>query len=93
MWQVAGSAAQARHNASLLEAERKVEILHTLVNVSQEIASTLNQERVLEAIVNQPQRVIPYDRGAIALEDRGRLRIKAISSPLAMRSVRDCCLS
>ena len=77
--QVSGSAAQALHNASLLEAERKVEILHTLVNVSQEIASTLNQERVLEAIVNQPQRVIPYDRGAIALEERGALRIKAIS--------------
>jgi len=77
--QVSGSAAQALHNASLLEAERKVEILHTLVSVSQEIASTLNQERVLEAIVNQPQRVIPYDRGAIALEEPGGLRIKAIS--------------
>ena len=77
--QVSGSAAQALHNASLLEAERKVEILHTLVSVSQEIASTLNQERVLEAIVNQPQRVIPYDRGAIALDERGSLRIKAIS--------------
>jgi transcriptional regulator with GAF, ATPase, and Fis domain/multidrug efflux pump subunit AcrA (membrane-fusion protein) len=77
--QVAGSAAQALHNASLLEAERKVEILATLVSVSQEIASTLNQDRVLEAIVNQPQRVIPYDRAAIALEERGSLRIKAIS--------------
>ena len=77
--QVSGSAAQALHNASQLEAERKVEILHTLVSVSQEMASTLNQERVLEAIVNQPQRVIPYDRGAVALEERGTLRIKAIS--------------
>jgi len=77
--QVAGSAAQALHNASLLEAERKVEILATLVSVSQEIASTLNQDRVLEAIVNQPQRVIPYDRAAIALEEHGSLRIKAIS--------------
>jgi RND family efflux transporter MFP subunit len=77
--QVSGSAAQALHNASLLEAERKVEILHTLVSVSQEIASTLNQDRVLEAVVNQPQRIIPYDRGAIALEERGSVRIKAIS--------------
>jgi RND family efflux transporter MFP subunit len=82
--QVSGSAAQALHNASLLEAERKVEILHTLVSVSQEIASTLNQERVLEAIVNQPQRVIPYDRGAIALEERGALRIKAISGTVQL---------
>ncbi len=84
--QVSGSAAQALHNASLLEAERKVEILHTLVSVSQEIASTLNQERVLEAIVNQPQRVIPYDRGAIALEERGALRIKAISGTPQLNS-------
>lgn len=82
--QVAGSGAQALHNASLLEAERKVEILHTLVSVSQEIASTLNQERVLEAVVNQPQRVIPYDRGAIALEERGALRIKAISGTVQL---------
>lgn len=82
--QVAGSAGQALHNASLLEAERKVEILHTLVSVSQEIASTLNLERVLEAIVNQPQRVIPYDRGAIALEERGSLRIKAISGVMQL---------
>ena len=82
--QVSGSAAQALHNASLLEAERKLEILHTLVNVSQEIASTLNQDRVVEAIVNQPQRVIPYDRGIIALEERGRLRVRAVSGTLQL---------
>ncbi len=73
------TASNALHNASLLEAERKVEILHTLVSVSQEIASTLNQDRVVEAIVNQPQRVIPYNRAAMALEGRGALHIKAIS--------------
>jgi len=78
------TASNALHNASLLEAERKVEILHTLVSISHEIASTLNQERVLQAIVNQPQRVIPYDRGAIALEERGRLRIKAISGTVQL---------
>jgi RND family efflux transporter MFP subunit len=77
--QVASSAAQALHNASLLQAERKIEILQTLVSVGQEISSTLNQERVLQAVVNQPQLVIPYDRAAIALEERNRLTIKAIS--------------
>lgn len=77
--QVAGSAAQALHNSSLLQAERKVEILQTLVSVGQEISSTLNQERVLQAIVNQPQLVIPYDRAAIALEQRNRLTIQAAS--------------
>ena len=77
--QVAGSAAQALHNSSLLQAERKIEILQTLVSVGQEIGSTLNQERVLQAIVNQPQLVIPYDRAAIALEQRNRLTIQAVS--------------
>jgi RND family efflux transporter MFP subunit len=77
--QVAASAAQALHNSSLLEAERKIEILQTLVSVGQEIGSTLNLERVLQAIVNQPQLVIPYERAAIAMEQRGRLTIQAIS--------------
>jgi len=77
--QVASSAAQALHNSSLLQAERKIEILQTLVSVGQEIGSTLNQDRVLQAIVNQPQLVIPYERAAIALEQRNRLAIQAIS--------------
>lgn len=79
MLQVSGSAAQALHNASLLEAERKVEILQTLVQVSAEITSTLNLERVLRAVVNGPGAVIPYERAAIALEQSGRLQLKAIS--------------
>ena len=77
--QVAGSAAQALHNSSLLQAERKIEILQTLVSVGQEIGSTLNQQRVLQAIVNQPQLVIPYERAALALEQRNRLTIQAVS--------------
>ncbi|HEX4038447.1 MAG TPA: efflux RND transporter periplasmic adaptor subunit [Acidobacteriaceae bacterium] len=77
--QVAESAAQALHNSSLLEAERKIEVLQTLVSVGQEIGSTLNQQRVLQAIVDQPQLVIPYERAAIALEQKGRLTIQAIS--------------
>ena len=77
--QVAASAAQALHNSSLLQAERKIEVLQTLVSVGQEIGSTLNQQRVLQAIVNQPQLVIPYERAALALEQRNRLTIQAVS--------------
>ena len=61
------TASNALHNASLLLAERKVEILETLNNVSHEITSTLNLERMLQTIVNAPQSVIPYDRASIAL--------------------------
>ncbi len=76
---MAQSASTALHNASLLLAERKVEILETLVTVSHEITSTLNLERMLQTIVNAPQAVIPYERAAIALETRGRFKLSAVT--------------
>ncbi len=76
---IAETAANALNNAGLLQAERKVEILETLVKVSAEITSTLDLDRVLDAIVTGPAAVIPYERAAIALEERGRLKIRAVS--------------
>ncbi len=77
--EVAGSAAQALHNSSLLQAERKIEILQMLVAVSQEITSTLDRQQVLKAVVDQPARIFSYERAAIALAERGTFRIKAVS--------------
>jgi RND family efflux transporter MFP subunit len=74
-----GTASNALHNASLLLAERKVEILETLNTVSHEITSTLNLDRMLQTIVNAPQAIIPYERAAIALEQRGRFKLSAIT--------------
>jgi len=76
---LAESAAIALHNASLLAAERKVEVLETLVTVSHEITSTLNLERMLQTIVNAPQAVIPYERAAVALEQRGKYKLSAVT--------------
>ena len=76
---IADTAAGALHNASLLEAERKIEILETLVEVSQEITSTLNLTRVLQVLVNAPQRIMAYDRAAVALGEPGKLQVRAIS--------------
>jgi len=73
------TASNALHNASLLQSERKVEVLQTLVAVSGEITSTLNLDRVLQAVVSHTQAIIPFDRAAIALEQRGALQLKAIS--------------
>jgi RND family efflux transporter MFP subunit len=81
---VTETAASALHNASLLMAERKVEILETLVTVSHEITSTLNLERMLQTIVNAPQAVIPYERAAIALEQRGRFKLSAVTGVLQL---------
>ena len=73
------TASNALHNASLLIAERKVEILETLNAVSHEITSTLNLERMLQTIVNAPQAVIPYERAALALEQNGRFKLSAVT--------------
>jgi RND family efflux transporter MFP subunit len=73
------TASTALHNASLLLAERKVEVLETLNTVSHEITSTLNLERMLQTIVNAPQAVIPYQRAAIVLEQNGRFKLSAVT--------------
>jgi RND family efflux transporter MFP subunit len=73
------TASNALHNADLLQAERKVEVLEALVKVSGEITSTLDLDRVLQAIVNEPATVVPYERAAIALDQRGRVKIRAVS--------------
>lgn len=76
---VAETVSSALKNASLMNAERKLEILEALVQVSSEITSTLRLERLLQIIVNSPQNVLPYQRSAIALDYRGKLQLKAIS--------------
>lgn len=76
---LAETAAQALINANLLQTERKVQILQTLVKVSTELASTLDLERVLQALVHLPGAVLPYERAAIALEQRGKLQLRAVS--------------
>ncbi len=80
------TASSALHNASLLLAERKVEILETLVSVSQEITSTLDLDRVLQAVVNTPNQVIPYERAALALEQHGKLKLRAVSGQLELNT-------
>jgi RND family efflux transporter MFP subunit len=76
---IAETAVGALHNASLLMAERKVEILEALVKTSGEITSTLDLDRVLQAIVNGPAAVVPYERAGIALDQRGGIQLKAVS--------------
>jgi len=84
MMSVAETVASALKNASLLHAERKLEILRALVAVSGEITSTLRLDRLLGIIVNSPQNVLPYERCAIALDQRGKLQLKAVSGMAAL---------
>jgi transcriptional regulator with GAF, ATPase, and Fis domain len=79
MMSMAETIANALKNATLMLAERKLEILKALVHVSGEITSTLRLDRLLGIIVNSPQDVLPYERCAIALDQRGKLQLKAVS--------------
>lgn len=76
---MAETVSSALKNASLMHAERKLAILEALVHVSSEITSTLRLDRLLQIIVNSPQNVLPYELAAIALDNRGRLQLKAVS--------------
>ena len=76
---IAETVSSALKNASLMFAERKLEILEALVHVSSEITSTLRLDRLLQIIVNGPQTVLPFELCAIALDNRGRLQLKAVS--------------
>ena len=76
---MAETVSSALKNASLMHAERKLAILEALVHVSSEITSTLRLDRLLQIIANSPQNVLPYELCAIALDNRGRLQLKAIS--------------
>ncbi|HEX3969015.1 MAG TPA: GAF domain-containing protein [Edaphobacter sp.] len=76
---IAETVSSALKNASLMFAERKLEILEALVRVSSEITSTLRLDRLLQIIVNSPQSVLPFELCAIALDNRGRLQLKAVS--------------
>jgi len=76
---MAETVSSALKNASLMHAERKLAILEALVHVSSEITSTLRLDRLLQIVVNSPQNVLPYELCAIALDNRGRLQLKAVS--------------
>ncbi|HKF51772.1 MAG TPA: GAF domain-containing protein [Candidatus Acidoferrales bacterium] len=69
----------AIHNANLLKAERKLNVLDALLNISREITSTLDLDHVLTTVVHQASTVVPFDRCAIGLFDRDRFLLGAVS--------------
>jgi RND family efflux transporter MFP subunit len=77
-------AVRALHNARQYEAEKKVAELDALLTVSREITSTLDLDKVMHAIVNSTAALVRYDRCAIGIQDRGRLRLGAVSGILEL---------
>jgi len=79
---LARQAVRALHNARQYEAQKKVEELDALLTVSREITATLDLDKVMKRIVNATAALITYDQCAIAIMDRGKLRLGAISGAL-----------
>ena len=76
---VARQAVRALRTARQHEAEKKVEELDALLAVSREITATLDLDKVMATIVNATSALIPYERCAIGVFEKGRLRLGAIS--------------
>ncbi|HEY6148472.1 MAG TPA: GAF domain-containing protein, partial [Thermoanaerobaculia bacterium] len=81
---LARQAVRALHNARQYEAQKKVEELDALLTVSREITATLDLDKVMKRIVNATAALITYDQCAIAIMDRGKLRLGAISGALTV---------
>lgn len=75
---VAMSTAQ-RLAAATQEAADRSRDLAAVTEMSREITATLDLDRVLRAAVNLATRVLTFDRGAIALYDRGTCDIRAVA--------------
>jgi len=72
-------AVRALRTARQHEAEKKVEELDALLAVSREITATLDLDKVMQTIVNATSALIDYDRCGIAILEKGKLRLGAIS--------------
>jgi GAF domain-containing protein/multidrug resistance efflux pump len=76
---MAGLAAIALRNAQLHAAEKRARDLALLLEISREITSTLDLDRVLQSVVNLAARAFTFDRGAVALVDRNRWEVRAVA--------------
>jgi RND family efflux transporter MFP subunit len=76
---LARQAVRALRNARQHEAEKKVEELDALLTVSREITATLDLDKVMQKIVNATAAIATYDQCAIAILDRGKLKLGAVS--------------
>ncbi|HEX9727327.1 MAG TPA: GAF domain-containing protein [Gemmatimonadales bacterium] len=76
---LASSAAVALRNAQLHTAEKRARNLAVLLEISREITSTLDLDRILHSVVNLAPRALSFDYGAVGLHHKGRVEIRAVT--------------
>ncbi|HUR94629.1 MAG TPA: efflux RND transporter periplasmic adaptor subunit [Gemmatimonadales bacterium] len=72
-------AAIALRNARLHTSGQRAEDITLILEISREIGSTLDLDRVLRSVVNLASRALPFDRGAVGLYDKGKCEIRAVA--------------
>ncbi len=72
-------AVRALHNARRFGAERRAEELDALLAVSREITATLDLDRVMKTVANASAALVSFDRCAVAIVQRGKLKLGAVS--------------
>jgi GAF domain-containing protein len=76
---LADSAAAALHSAIRSESSERNENLALVLEMSREIGSSLDLDRVLGSVVNLAAKALRFDRGAVALYDSGKCDIRAVA--------------
>ena len=76
---IAPLAAIALRNARVHAAARRAEDIALVLEISREIGSTLDLDRVLRSVVNLASRALAFDRGAVGLYDKGTCDIRAVA--------------
>ena len=69
----------AWRNAQEIRRNDRARDLALVMEMSREIASTLDLDRVMRSVVNLAMKALPFDRGAIALYERGACDIRAVA--------------
>jgi GAF domain-containing protein/multidrug resistance efflux pump len=80
----ADDAAAALRNAGLFEAEKRAHGLQSLLDLSQEITSTFDRDRIALSIVNLAGRAVPFDRCLLGLQVGAGIQLHAISGEQAV---------
>ena len=76
---LARAAEVAHRNARQVASNDRARDLALVMEMSREIASTLDLDRVMRSVVNLAMKALPFDRGAIALYERGTCDIRAVA--------------
>ena len=76
---LARAAELAWRNVQHITLNDRARDLSLVMAMSREIASTLDLDRVMRSVVNLAMKALPFDRGAIALYERGACDIRAVA--------------